>query len=44
MTIIGWIQIILYGAIIVALESRSVVYDPRLQRRAHLPFTGASAG
>ena len=45
MTVIGWIQILLYCAIVVALvKPLGVLYDPRLQWRAHVPFADAAAG
>ena len=45
MTVIGWIQILLYCAIVVALvKAARLVHDARLQRRAHVPVAGPAAG
>ena len=45
MTFIGWIQIVLYCAIIIAIVPLlGFVHDARLQWRTHVPFPGAAAG
>ena len=45
MTVIGWIQILLYCAIIVALTPLlGALHDARVQRRAHVPVAGPAAG
>ena len=45
MTVIGWIQIVLYCAIIVAIvPPLGWLHDARVQRRAHVPFAGPATG
>ena len=45
MTVIGWVQILLYCAIIIAITPPARrLYDARVQRRAHLSLADPAAG